>query len=160
MHISYIVCMCVCMLVCTYHQLYIVMLAANTKQTNNTIKFSNNGVTLAYNTTTMYIEGLYDPLCHGPLFDAPNSCSEFCAYKRGGGYCWPRYCCLELLDRELFVRFQREDKLEKLGSRNLSSSSNWTIWARKARMEKFDLDEGLQPYPPPSPSVVRSIYRY
>ena len=23
--------------------------------------------------------------------------------KRGGGYCWQRYCCLESLDRELFV---------------------------------------------------------
>ena len=41
--------------------------------------------------------------------------------KRGGGYCWLRYCCLELLDREPFVQFRREDKLEKLELRNLSS---------------------------------------
>ena len=32
-----------------------------------------------------------------------------------------RYCCLESLDREPFVYFQREDKLEKLELVNLSS---------------------------------------
>ena len=42
-------------------------------------------------------------------------------FKRGGGYCWLRYCWLELFDRELFVWFQQEDKLEKLELRNLSS---------------------------------------
>ena len=26
-----------------------------------------------------------------------------CIAKRGGGYCWLKYCCLELVDRELFV---------------------------------------------------------
>ena len=41
--------------------------------------------------------------------------------KRGGGYCRLRYCCLELLGRELFVEFQQEDKLEKLELTNLAS---------------------------------------
>ena len=31
--------------------------------------------------------------------------------KSGGGYCWQRCCYLVLLDRELFVDFQWEDKL-------------------------------------------------
>ena len=48
-----------------------------------------------------------------------------------------RYCWLESLDRELFVWFQSEDKLEKLEVR------------RKARIEKFELDEGSQPCHPP-----------
>ena len=41
--------------------------------------------------------------------------------KRGRGYRWLRYRCLELLDRELLVLFQWEDKLEKLELRNSSS---------------------------------------
>ena len=41
--------------------------------------------------------------------------------KRGAGYCWLRYCCLELLDRELPSNFNK---------RSSSNSSNWDIWAR------------------------------
>ena len=51
-----------------------------------------------------------------------------------GWYSWLRYCCLELLDRELLVEFQQEDKLEKL--------------------ELFD--GGFQPYHPP----FRTLYYY
>ena len=40
--------------------------------------------------------------------------------REGGGCCWPRCRCLDLLDRELFVRFQWEDKIEKLELNNLS----------------------------------------
>ena len=29
--------------------------------------------------------------------------SRGCCFSEGGGYCWLRYCCLELLDRELLV---------------------------------------------------------
>ena len=48
------------------------------------------------------------------------STDRFCTFKRGGGYCWLRCCRLELLDRELLVYVQQEDKLEQLELRNLS----------------------------------------
>ena len=42
---------------------------------------------------------------------------------RDGGYCWLRYCYLELLDRETFVEFQQEGTLEKLEFIILSSKN-------------------------------------
>ena len=43
-------------------------------------------------------------------------------HLRGGGrYHCLRYCCLELLDRELFVEFRKEDELDELELRNSSS---------------------------------------
>ena len=41
--------------------------------------------------------------------------------KRGRGYSRLRYCCLESLDKELFIKFQQKGKLEKLELINLTS---------------------------------------
>ena len=39
--------------------------------------------------------------------------------------------------------------LSNFNKRISSKSLNWDIWARKARIETFELDEGFQPYHPP-----------
>ena len=62
--------------------------------------------------------------------------------KRGGGYCWLRYCQLESLHRELLVYFQRTS----------SKSSNWDIWAR------WGLPTVSSPLPTYAP-YLRGLYR-
>ena len=61
--------------------------------------------------------------------------------------------CLELLDRELFIWFQKDNTREKLELRNLSwKSSDWEIWAR------WGFLEGHTEHPPPPPSDIHRVW--
>ena len=42
------------------------------------------------------------------------------------------------------------NRLSNFDKRISSKNSNWDIWVRKAWIEQFELDEGVQPYHPPS----------
>ena len=63
----------------------------------------------------------------------------------GGGYCCLRYCCLESHD---LPRIARQGTVCLVSIRGQ---------VRKARIEKFELDEVFQPYHPPSDLITRII---
>ena len=66
----------------------------------------------------------------------------------GGGRVLPTQILLPRIAR-LASNCSTGSYLSNLNKRISSKSSNWESWARKARIDKVELDEGFQPYHPP-----------